>query len=572
MTAVRACLAVVTGFACAIALALGTGAVPAHAQDTFRTTINPAPTPRPVELRRTIAPTSAQTPAASEPAGSGLTTTVTPLRSSVRDAVAEDGEEADEADVRPVLRGARRARADGDLAQDEPDPVIDGPAGDPDADAPIDGLDPASNDTRAPEDAAAFELPGVQSPLDLLQAEIDPILDRRPGRLFRFEPFDPVGIKVGSMILLPEAEIAGLWSSNVLRSSLRPRSDVALDVRPSARLVSNWRTHALEFLARGGLSYFKELDSEDDRAYTLEARGRLDISRRTNVEALIGRDYAQETRSSVDAPRAGERANITTDQAAVALNHRFNRLQVSLRGAVRDLAYSGGTDGTGLGLASGASARTRDRGRDYRLTEEAVRASWAFKPTLVAFVEAGLNQRDYETATLSDGIRRDSSGEKVKAGLSFGNTNRKLRGEIGVGWLTQRPDDPRLTDIDGVVLDANVAYRLSGLTTVQLQARTDIAETTVAGSQGAITWQIGWETRHALTRRLIATSGTTFTLSDYAGVVLEEKEWASRLGLEYYLSREAIIFGRYQHTQLDSTDKARNYEADEVRVGMRIRR
>lgn len=570
MTAVRACLAFVTGFAAATAVALVLGAVPARAQDTFKTTINPAPTPKPVELRRTIAPPTAQPPAAPEPAGGGFTTTVTPLRSSVRDAVAEDGEEAEEADVRPVLRGPRRPRTDGDMASDEPDQVIDGPAGDPDADAPIDGLDPAQNDMRAPEDAAVFEVPGALSPLDLLQAEIDPILDRRPGRLFRFEPFEPIGIKVGSMILLPEAEIAGLWSSNVLKSSLRPRSDVALDIRPSARLVSNWRTHALEFYAKGGLSYFKELDSEDDRAYTLEARGRLDITRRTNVEALIGRDYAQESRSSIDAPRAGERSNITTDQAAMALNHRFNRLQVSLRGAVRDITYSGGEDDAALGTSTGA--RARDRSRDYKVTEEAVRASWAFKPTLVAFVEAGLNQRDYEAVALSDGIKRDSSGEKVKAGFSFGNTNRKLRGEVGVGWLTQRPEDARLGDIDGVVLDANVAYRLSGLTTIQLQARTDIAETTVAGSPGAITRQIGWETRHALTKRLIATSGTTFTVSDYAGVVLEEKEWATKLGLEYYLSREAIIFGRYQHTQLDSTDKSRNYEADEVRVGMRIRR
>ena len=44
------------------------------------------------------------------------------------------------------------------------------------------------------------------------------------------------------------------------------------------------------------------------------------------------------------------------------------------------------------------------------------------------------------------------------------------------------------------------------------------------------------------------------------------------LGLEYILSREVTVFGRYRHIEFDSTDDARNYNADELRVGVRLRR
>ena len=41
--------------------------------------------------------------------------------------------------------------------------------------------------------------------------------------------------------------------------------------------------HALEFRGIGGLSYYHEFPTEDDRDYLLEARGRLDITRRSNI-------------------------------------------------------------------------------------------------------------------------------------------------------------------------------------------------------------------------------------------------------------------------------------------------
>lgn len=443
-----------------------------------------------------------------------------------------------------------RAPVDGIVREDEPVPVRD-------------GVDPLSVDTRRQEDVAAFETPPAgYDPLLFQIEDIDPIDDRRTRRLFLQEPFDPTGIRIGSFVLFPEVEIGGSWYSNVMRSS-SPDSDIALDLKPSARLVSDWRTHALEFRALSTLSYFSEFDSENDNAYQLEARGRLDFTKRTNLQAFVSRDYGQESRSAIDANQAGDRADLTLDRVGATFNHRFNRLSVQLRGTVSDYDYSDVV--VGNTVQSNAD-------RNYRAHDVAVRTSWEFKPTLTGFVEVEGNQRDYAVVAQSDGISRDSKGERYRVGVAFGETSEILRGEISVGYGVQRPDDAQLNSIEGIILDANLAWRVTALTTLSFNARSDVSETTTADSGGVFTRAFGVAARHAFQRRLIGTAGVTYTMQDYQDVDIDENEWRGDVGVEYYISREAILFGRYRHTIFESTSPGADYTSDELHVGVRLRR
>ncbi|MGD9671534.1 MAG: outer membrane beta-barrel protein [Hyphomicrobiaceae bacterium] len=458
---------------------------------------------------------------------------------------------------RPVIR-------DGDLSwPPEPRAPVDGIV-QPDDGVPVrDGIDPLSVDTRRQEDIAAFESPPAgYNPLLFQIEDIPPIDDRRTRRLFLQEPFDPVGLRIGTFVLFPEAEIGGSWYSNVLRSS-NAQSDVALDVRPAARLVSDWKTHALEFRAVSALSFFSDLDSENDTAYQLEARGRLDVTRRTNLQAFVSRDYSQESRSAIDANAVGDRANVTVDKVGATLNHRFNRLSLQLRGTIGEYEYSD--------VAVGNTMQS-NADRDYRAYDGAVRTRWEFKPTLTGFIEVGGNQRDYAVVAKSDGISRDSTGERYRIGAEFGETSEILRGEISVGYGVQRPDDARLQPIEGILLDANVAWRVTKLTTLSFDARSEISETTTAGSGGVFTRAFGVAVRHAIQRQLIGTTGITYTMQDYEGIDIDESEWRVDVGLEYFLSREAVVFGRYRHTIFESTSPGADYTSDEVHVGLRLRR
>ncbi len=494
----------------------------------------------------------------------------TPLRRTLSDAAAEDADanpddtlnapERDGSEDGVSAPGPPDEAGDGDPstpADDQSQTANDGIADLAEPQPPADGGDP-TQDTRPPEDVEVFANPPAgYDPLLFVIEDIEAATtDRRPARLSRLEPYDPAGIRIGSFILFPETEIGGLWTNNVLDSP-SPNSDAAAEVSSKARLVSNWSRHALEINATNLLSFYEDFPSEDDRAWSVEGRGRLDFTHRTNLQAIASHSYSQEDRSAIDASTAGPRANVTTDNAQLALNHRFNRLSVQLRGSVTDTTYS--------------DSATNDSDRDTLETKQAVRATWEFKPTLSAFAEEELNQRD-KGATAADGVPRDSDGTRTRVGLDLGATGAVLRGTISIGYGVQGPNDGRLDSIRMMLFDANIAWRPTEITSFLLTASSDIYDTTTTGSGGVITHQVGLEVRHALRRYLIASAGISYTAYDYDSVTLNESTLTTTAGAEYYASPELVLFARYQHLAFDSNAAGSDYDVDEVRIGVRLRK
>lgn len=427
-----------------------------------------------------------------------------------------------------------------------------------------DGADPSLVDMRDPEDIALFENPpSPPDPLLYQIEDIDPVRDNRTTRrLFTQEPYDPVGIKVGSFVLFPEVLIGSSYYSNVFRSP-SAKSDFAADFQPSARLVSNWGTHALEFRATGTLSAYSAYATENDKDYLLESRGRLDITRRANIQALVSREQTLESRSALDASSVGTRAKQIADRAEVAYNQKFNRLALQFRGSVVDYSF-GDTENAGV--------VTSNADRDYTVYEETARASWEFKPTLAAFTEVSVNQRRYGEAAASDLINRSSDGQRYRVGVSFGNTGQILRGEVSLGYGIQTPDDPRLHSVDGLIVDANATWRISALTSVLFNARSDVSETTTTDVGSAFYRYGGVEVRHSFLPYLIGTAGFAVANQSSQDGIIDDMELRETVGLEYYADRDTILFGKYIHSDQNSVGATSDYTNDEVHFGVRLRR
>lgn len=452
---------------------------------------------------------------------------------------------------------------DGDASNPaEPGVQLDGDISTREPQAPEDGGDPTI-DARTPEEAALFaEPPAGYDPLLFVIEDIDPIVtDRRPARLFRIEPYDPIGIRIGSFILFPEAEVAGLATNNV-EGTAGGHSDVGAEVGTRTRLVSNWSRHAVELRAVTLTSFYDEHPSEDDRDWTVEGRGRLDVTRRTNIQGLVSRDFGQESRSAIDGTTTGERPDVTTDAAALTLNHRFNRLALQLRGSLTDVEFSSTVSGGIISTNADRNSLTR---------EGALRLSYELKPTFAIFAEGGANQRAYDAAP-SDGILRDSDGERYRLGIDFGGTGQVLRGEASVGYGRQTPDDNRLAAVDAFLLDSNLAWRMTELTSLLFLARTEIYDTTTTGSAGVVSHQVGIEARHAFRTYFVATAGLSYTDNDYDASPIEESTLTTTAGAEYYANRDIILFGRYQHDAFESNQPSSDYHADTVRLGLRVRK
>lgn len=412
-------------------------------------------------------------------------------------------------------------------------------------------------DLRPQRDRDAFENPPAGHDPRFFRIELAPLTDRRTRQFFEAETFPHLGWRFGSFILFQEFEFAPAWDSNVLLSN-DPESDWRADFMSETRLVSDWANHALELRMVHNRSYYRALTSENDAEQTYELRGRLDISRRTNIEARGGHEIRQESRNSVDATATlnTPRSDVVTNRANVTVNHRFNRLSLQLRGGHADTAYDD-------------NGSVNDR--DFKSRTTALRAQWEFRPSFSVFGEFEHDQRRYDAVASSDGLSRNSHGERYRAGIALGQTGEYLRGEASIGYGIQRPSAGAISDVEAFLIDANVAWRITPLTSVLFDARTNFGETSLAGSASVIERRVGASLRHAFGHRLIGETGVSYGTQDYRGSTLNEHDVTLNANVEYSLNRHAALFSRLQHVRFRSSNPARDYNTSTVMIGARLR-
>lgn len=398
-------------------------------------------------------------------------------------------------------------------------------------------------------------------PLLLEAQEINPVFSFLPGSQVDPDPFVPLGTRLGGFILLTSLQTDGDYNSNLFASP-EAFGDFALELWPSARLASNWSNHAVEIRASGDLSFHDKFTMEDDRAYLVEALSRIDITRFSNIQASVSHELAQESRSAINATSIGTRPDVVVNRASLAGNQLFNRLSVQVRGNIIDTRY-------GNDILAGQVESNADR--DFTLYEEALRPQWEFTPDLFLFSDLSVNQRDYPIAAFTDGLNRTSQGERYRLGLSFGNTSQILNGSFSLGYGQQNYESPHLEAVDALLFDADLTWHVTPVTSLLFTAATDVAETTTVDTGGVLERQYALALRHNFSTRLVGTTGVSYYNRDFVGGDLTEQQTTGAAGLEYYLSREWVLFGRYQHTAFYTTAENGNYTAEEVQAGVRIR-
>ena len=167
--------------------------------------------------------------------------------------------------------------------------------------------------------------------------------------------------------------------------------------------------------------------------------------------------------------------------------------------------------------------------------------------------------------------RRTSSGERYRFGLSFGTTSQILNGTVSLGYGGQDYGNPLLQDIHALLFDADLTWHITPLTALLFTAATDVAETTTTDTGGVLERQYALALRHSFSTRLIGTTGISYYNRDFVGGNLTEQQTTGAAGLEYYLSRVWVLFGRYQHSAFYTTSENGNYTTEEVQMGLRVR-
>ncbi|MGK2923441.1 MAG: outer membrane beta-barrel protein [Methyloceanibacter sp.] len=392
-----------------------------------------------------------------------------------------------------------------------------------------------------------------------------------PPKGHELDPYVPIGTRIGSFILFTEAEIGTILTDNVLGTRLDPQSDVAFEFAPNVRLESNWARHFFSAEFDADRSWYKNFPVEDDKTYLALLKGRLDVTRRTHLELELGKSQTQEGRNSISLTDiAGVQTNVQEEHITAGADHTFNRLTLEVEGEVARYDYS---DVGALGVLDPTINRIIPQQdiRDYREDELSLRGTYELQPDLAVFVDGEISQEVYEQPISIDGITRDSKGFAVLSGMTFAFSD-ALFGEMSLGWGEQTSIDESLAPIEGVLLNADIIWRPTPMTMVEFLARSQVSTSTLVDSLGAIDRFYELSIQHAFWRFLVVGGYVSYEIADYAASTLVDERVKEGVTAEYFFNPNFSIYARYEHTDFFSTNEASDFNDNEVRIGMRIRK
>jgi hypothetical protein len=382
-------------------------------------------------------------------------------------------------------------------------------------------------------------------------------------------PYAPMGVGIGNVRLRPSLETSVGYDSNPnrvatpLRGSSELRADGALNIQ------SEWSNHELRGDLRLGYADFPQVPKANrpDGAGTLI--GRIDVTRDTQIDLGARYTLATQRPGSPELP-AGTGGVTVTNQplifssgATLGATQRFNRLELSLKGTFDRTINQNATqsDGTIIDLAA-------NNFNAYGVTG---RAAYEISPKLKPFVEATVDKRRYDQLVDQNGFERSSNGISARAGAVYQVTS-LVSGEASAGYGQRKYEDPRLSNLNGPLVDASLIYTPTPLMKVTLRGTTSFEETSVQNASGAVVRRLTLEVSHALLRNVTLTALGTFQDTQYRGVTLEEKYFNGTLRAEYNLTRTVAVRASYTFEKLKSTSIGNDYTANVFLLGLRFQR
>lgn len=387
------------------------------------------------------------------------------------------------------------------------------------------------------------------------------------------DPYEPLGLRLGTFDVFPAVEAYGGYDSNPgARSS--GSGSALVTVAPELRAQSNWVRHELKADLRGSYTWYRDdlTPSVSRPQATGSVDGRIDVTRDTRIDLggrlLVGTDYP----NSPNVQAGLSRLPIFTTFGGVAgIAHRFNRLEVGVKGTVDRTVWQSSS------LVDGTTADNNDRNlNQYGGT---LRAGYELRPGVTPYVEAGYDTRVHDLTTDYFGYQRDSRAWLGRVGTTF-ELSRLLTGDVSIGYTKRSYQDTRLTDVKGLLFDASLLWSATSLTNVKLTGKSSVGESTVPGISGVLYRDVGLQVDHALRRWLIATVKFGFGFDLYQGSAAafgidsdrQDQRYALGFGLTYKLSRELWLKGEVRREWLRSNVTGYNYDANVFLLGLRLQK
>jgi len=368
--------------------------------------------------------------------------------------------------------------------------------------------------------------------------------------------YDPLGVRVGAFTASPVATISAGYLDNFYATETDKTSDVYANLEASIGLRSGWSRHALGFNASAETTQYGKVEGQNTFNYAIGTNGRLDIDRSSSLTANASFARATESRYiSANAQEARDPAQYTVATAQLRYSKEFNRVRI--RGDV-ELKKSNFEDTTSF-----AGALIDQDFRDGTVYEYTGRVDYAFSPATAFFVETSYNERKFNDTARP----RDSHGYRALAGVNFELTD-LVRAELGLGYLSQKYDNPTRPDISGFSARGELEWFPTQLTTVTLGVARNLEDSSLFGSAGYVHLVGRVRVDHELRRNIILFTEYNRMRDKYAGLSRTDRRSVIVLGASYRMNRLARITAQYRHNTQDSSGAfaGRTFDANQVNI------
>ena len=351
------------------------------------------------------------------------------------------------------------------------------------------------------------------------------------------------------------------YDSNVYATPNQPSSDVLLTVSPSLLLRKQGDGRSITLTASGTGTRYRSHPSENSTDYEIDASGRQRINTYGAMFGGLGYSRSHEDRTSPD-DVLGTRPTVFTDgHAHLGIEQRWAPFSLRAGGTFDHLSYRN--------VTSAAGELIDNADRDRNVIGVGLRLGYTIAPHVDVFAQGTYDERNYRRRIDDYGYRRDSQGDSWVVGLASRDAT-TVRGEVYVGWLSQRYVDPRLPKVTAPTLGATLLWRMTPNTTLDAAIDRSAQETTLPGASSYVDTHVSLRIDHKLSERLSAQAGISATRSDFRGLDRRDDLFAGSFGLSYRVHRYWQVEASYQLLQRHSDAPEAEYYRNKIYLGVRM--
>jgi len=378
--------------------------------------------------------------------------------------------------------------------------------------------------------------------------------------------YDARGMRVGTFFLYPALTAGFAHTDNVFNDAFNVE-DYFYALAPEARLRSAWARHELNLAASAKSYWYSNQVGENRTDWTTAAEARIDIVR--GSEILANAFYA-----AVHEPRGtdltgGEFPGDPAEPTALSrsgfgaeIGHTFNRVRVSLRGALEDIDYD---DTPRVPPAAPPTINNDDR--DRTISEVTARVGFEAGEDTALFVRGRVDDHDFTAVLDDDGFNRDSSGWTLDGGVEFSMTH-VLVGELFAGYTARSYDDPAFAATSALAFGAGLRWFPTMLTTIRLDGARTIEDTSITAASGYVSTRGELGIDHELLRNVVLSGRIGYENAEYQSVLRNDDILHGSLSGRFLINNHLHFDAGWEFTDRNSSSSPFEYSTGQFQLSL----